>query len=156
MYALVLAMDVHGVIGKNNDLPWHFPEDLKYFKQLTSGHTVLMGRKTFESIVNRLGKPLPNRMNLVATRKGIEYPNVKVISDLVEYLKQPREENIFIIGGKQVFDIAYPFADILYITYVKHLYDGDTFLTLNYEGFEMSIIKETNDLIFTKYVRKYS
>ena len=88
MIAMVLAMDVHGLIGKNNDLPWHFPEDLKYFKSLTLNHTVLMGRKTFESIINRLGKPLPNRDNVVLTSKDIQYPNVQVIRDLDAFLKK--------------------------------------------------------------------
>lgn len=153
MYSIVLAMDMHGLIGKENDLPWHYPEDLKYFKDLTSNKKVLMGRLTFDSIFNRLGKPLPNRINIVASRKGMNQKDVEVVNNLEAFLKIPREEEIFIIGGKQIFDMALPYVDCMYITYIKGLFDGDTFMLINYSGFKMEIIKETEDLLFSKYVR---
>ena len=153
MIAMVLAMDVHGLIGKNNDLPWHFPEDLKYFKSLTLNHTVLMGRKTFESIINRLGKPLPNRDNVVLTSKDIQYPNVQVIRDLDAYLKKNQSKDIYIIGGKQVFESAMDDIDTLYVTHIKHLYEGDTFIDIDFSNFTLAIIRETDDLIFTRYER---
>ena len=153
MLAMVLAMDVHGLIGNNNDLPWHFPEDLKYFKSLTIHHHVLMGRKTFESIKNRLGKPLPNRKNLVVTRQNLAIDGVQIIHDLESFLSQDHQDDIYIIGGKQIFDFTIDMVDVLYVTHVKHLYEGDTYLQIDFTKFTSTILKETDDLIFTKYER---
>lgn len=153
MIALVLAMDVHGVIGKNNDLPWHFPEDLKYFKSLTLNKKVLMGRRTYDSIISRLGKPLPQRQNIVATRTVSQLNGVEIVKDLATYLNTESSDDLFVIGGKQIFDIALPYAHCIYITYVKHLFEGDTYMSIDYSNYQFEIIKETNDLIFTKYTR---
>lgn len=154
MFAIVLAMDVHGLIGVNNDLPWHFPEDLKYFKRLTENHKVLMGRKTFDSIYKRLGKPLPKRENIVLTRKKTAIEGCLVINDLKAFLNKNQEDKVFIIGGKQIFEQSIDYVDELYITHVKHLYKGDTFMAIDFSKFSSTIIKETDDLIFAKYVRK--
>jgi dihydrofolate reductase len=153
MVSIVLAIDAHGLIGRNNDLPWHYSEDLKYFKNLTSGHTVLMGRKTFDSIVNRLGHPLPNRKNLVATRKKKTIEGAEVIHDLEQYLRENKDQDIYIIGGKEIFQIALPYVDCMYITHIKHLYEGDTYMQIDYHEYKMNIIRETEDLIFCKYER---
>ena len=156
MFALVLAMDVHGLIGSNNDLPWHFSEDLKYFKELTLNHKVLMGRKTYDSIFNRLGKPLPKRDNLVVTRKIDSINGCRIINDLNQFLKTPTDDLVFIIGGKQIFEQSIDFIDEMYITHVKHLYEGDTFINIDFSKFDSTILKETEDLIFAKYVRRIS
>ena len=153
MIAILLAMDIHGLIGKNNDLPWHYPEDLKYFKELTLNKKVLMGRKTFESIINRLGKPLPKRTNVVATKSDFTYEGVEVINNLREYLITRKDEDIFIIGGKQIYDQTIDLAEILYITHVKHIYNGDRFIQIDFSQFKESIINENSDLIFVKYER---
>lgn len=156
MFALVVAMDVHGLIGSNNDLPWHFSEDLKYFKELTLNHKVLMGRKTYDSIFKRLGKPLPKRDNLVVTRNKDSINGCHVINDLKQYLKTPTNDLVYIIGGKQIFEQSIDFIDEMYITHVKHLYKGDTYINIDFSKFDSTIIKETKDLIFAKYVRRFS
>ena len=153
MLAIVLAMDVHGLIGHNNDLPWHYPEDLKFFKSLTLNHTVLMGRKTFESIYNRLNKPLPNRENVVLTRQDLSYEGVRVIHDLRSFLDERNAEDLFIIGGREIFNQTLDMVDTMYITHIKHLHVGDQYLNIDFSKFKSQIIKETDDLIFTKYTR---
>ena len=88
MISMIFAMDPTGLIGKNNDLPWDYPEDLQYFKYVTLNKTVLMGVTTFESIVQRLNKPLPNRKSIVASLDNYSYPGVEVINDLIGFLKK--------------------------------------------------------------------
>lgn len=117
------------VIGKGNDLPWHLPEDLKYFKRVTTGKTVLMGRKTFESIVVRLGKPLPNRKNVVITRQA-DYKapeGVLVFSSFDEAAAKLSDEDVYVIGGAEIFKLALPKAEKLYYTHVHGNYEGDAF-----------------------------
>ena len=127
--SIIAAIAKNNVIGKKNALPWYLPEDLKRFKALTTGKTVLMGRKTFESILDKLGKPLPNRKNIVVTRKqGIPYPaGVLVYSDLSEALKNHESEELFVIGGGEVYRQTLDKAEVLYITHVDQEIDGDVF-----------------------------
>lgn len=117
------------VIGKGNDLPWNLPEDLKHFKELTSGKTVLMGRKTYESIVARLGKPLPNRKNVVVTRQeNYKVPEgVLIFADLSSAIESLSSDDVYIIGGAEIFKQALPFCTLAYITHVFGDYDGDAF-----------------------------
>ena len=150
---MVMAMDIHGLIGNNNDLPWHYPDDLKYFKNLTLNKKVLMGRRTFDSIVTRLNQPLPNRENIVATRNHFHYPDVHVINDVLGYIKDNDGEDIMIIGGKQIFDLTIELVDVLYITHIKHLFDGDQFMQIDFSKYHKHVIKETDDLIFARYER---
>ena len=101
---LVAAIASNNVIGKENSLPWNIPEDLKRFKQMTSGHTILMGRKTFDSI----GRPLPNRQNLVMTKdENFEREGIKVINDFNEALELIKESNedVFVIGGSKIYEL---------------------------------------------------
>jgi len=125
MISLLWAMDENRVIGKNNDLPWRLPADLKYFKQVTMGHPVAMGRKTFDSI----GRKLPGRENIIITR-NLNYEQegctvLHTIEELVDYSKKFHE--LFVIGGADIFDQCLPFADRLYITYIYHSFEGDTY-----------------------------
>ncbi|MFP4478797.1 MAG: dihydrofolate reductase [Candidatus Izemoplasmatales bacterium] len=154
MFTLILAMDVHGLIGKNNDLPWHYPEDLKFFKEKTLNKKVLMGRKTFESILERLNKPLPNRQSIVVTRSDFSYQGVQVVNDLDAYLNTSFDEEIFIIGGKEIFQQAFNYADKMYVTHIKHLYKGDTYLNIDFSLFNQKIIDENDDLIYVLYERE--
>jgi dihydrofolate reductase len=125
MLSLIVAMDRNRLIGRNNELPWHLPADLKHFKTLTMGHHMIMGRKTFESI----GRPLPGRVSIVITRNR-EYvrPDIVIVHTLDEALAAlpPRGES-FIIGGSDVFRASLPLADRLYVTVIEHEFDGDTF-----------------------------
>ena len=126
MIALVVAMAENRVIGKENKLIWHLPADLKFFKNLTTGHPIIMGRKTFESI----GKALPNRTNIVITRQtDFEAEGVLIAHSLSEALMmaQQMDSDIFIIGGAEIYKQAMFLADTIYLTEVHHTFDGDTF-----------------------------
>ncbi|HSI91251.1 MAG TPA: dihydrofolate reductase, partial [Adhaeribacter sp.] len=126
MIALVVAMAENRVIGKNNQLIWHLPADLKHFKNLTTGHPIIMGRKTFESI----GKPLPNRTNIIVTRQeDFSAEGCLVAHSLNEALMmaQQLDSDIFVIGGAEIYRQAMFLADTIYLTEVHHSFDGDTF-----------------------------
>ncbi|MDY0317709.1 MAG: dihydrofolate reductase [Candidatus Izemoplasmatales bacterium] len=153
MISMIFAMDPTGLIGKNNDLPWDYPEDLQYFKYITLNKTVLMGVTTFESIVQRLNKPLPNRKSIVASLDNFSYPGVEVINDLIGFLKKPHNEEIFVIGGKTIYEIAFPYADKLYITHIKKVYDGDTYLDFDLSDFKLVKSDDNEELTFAVYER---
>jgi dihydrofolate reductase len=126
MIALVVAMAENNVIGKDNKLIWHLPADLKHFKQITSGHPIIMGRKTFESI----GKPLPNRTNIIVTRQTeLEVAGCLVANSLAEalMLAQQLDSEVFVIGGAEIYQQALFLADTIYVTKVHHSFEGDTF-----------------------------
>ena len=126
--SLIAAVAKNGVIGNNNDLLWHIPEDLQHFKQLTTGKTVIMGRKTFESICARLKKPLPNRTNVVITRQtNIKLPEGVVVHATIEdALRSHGGADIFVIGGGEIYRQTIDLADTLYITHVDKECTGDT------------------------------
>ena len=125
-------------LGKDNDLIYKIPEDLKMFREKTAGHVVIMGRKTFESI----GKPLPNRVNIVVTRDpAFAKPGIEVTHLLDEALKLAREketDEIFIIGGGQIYQEAMPLADKLYLTIVEGSPEADTFFP-DYSEFKRKV-----------------
>ena len=129
MISIIAAVAKNNVIGKRNALPWYLPEDLKRFKKLTAGHTVLMGRKTFESIMTKLGKPLPNRKNVVITRdKNYQVPaGVVLFNDVVSALESLKAEDVFIIGGGEIYNQTIDKADTLYVTHVHADHEGDVF-----------------------------
>lgn len=123
MISIIVAVAENGVIGDKNTLLWHISEDLKHFKSITSGHPVIMGRKTFES----LGRPLPNRENVVISRQNIVLDGCTVVHSLDEAVALfPASEEVFIIGGAQIYEQALPLADRFYLTRVLHSYQGDT------------------------------
>ncbi|MDR3350505.1 MAG: dihydrofolate reductase [Prevotellaceae bacterium] len=124
MLSIIAAVAQNRAIGRENQLLWHISEDLRYFKQLTSGHTVIMGRKTFESI----GKPLPNRANIVISRTLPPDSRISVAPDLNAAIAQCREQpEVFIIGGGSIYREALPLAQRLYLTEVHAVCEGDTF-----------------------------
>ncbi len=126
MINIVVAKASNNVIGAKNDLIWHLPNDLKHFKSITSGHPIKKKKKTYES----LGRPLPNRTNIVVTRdqnwnaEGIEI--VSSLSKAIEVAKTIADD-IYVIGGGNIYKQAMEFTDILYITEVHHEFDGDTY-----------------------------
>lgn len=123
MISVIVAVAQNGTIGDKNALLWHISEDLKHFKNITTGHPVVMGRKTYES----LGRPLPNRVNVVVSRQVGEIPGCRVVRSLEEALALfPQEEEVFVIGGAQIYAQAMPLADRFYLTRVMHDYAGDT------------------------------
>jgi len=127
--SLIAAVSKNGVIGKANDLPWDIPEDRKHFRDMTMNKVVLMGRKTFDSILARLGKPLPGRKNVVVTRgrdlKGSE--SLEVFHTIEEALEKYRNDDVFVIGGGQIYEQTIGVADTLYITHVNQEVKGDAF-----------------------------
>ena len=123
MISLIVAVAENGVIGDRNALLWHISEDLRHFKAVTTGHPVVMGRKTWES----LGRPLPNRTNVVITRQNIEIPGCTVVHSLEEAVALfPADEEVFVIGGAQIYAAALPLARKFYLTRVFRAYEGDT------------------------------
>lgn len=124
MISLIVARAENNVIGSKNDLPWYLPADLRHFKELTTGHTVVMGRKTYESIVKRLGSALPNRRNVVLTRQEVYFPDAEVIRGIEEIEKLG---DVFVIGGAEVYKATIGRADRLYITEVHAEIAGDTY-----------------------------
>jgi dihydrofolate reductase len=126
MISFIAAMDRKGVIGKKNQLPWHLPEDMRYFKKTTMGRPVVMGRKTFEAI----GKPLPGRKNIVLTKNARFHPPgctvFRRLDEFLDYAAGAKEE-IFVIGGAEIFRQLLPYAERLYITRIHHDFEGDAF-----------------------------
>lgn len=123
----IAAMAENRVIGKDNKMPWHLPADLKHFKATTSGHPVVMGRKTYESI----GKPLPDRTNIILTR-DLQYsaPDCVILNSIETALSMANEldmDEIFIIGGAEVYRQLLPVTQRVYLTIVHHNFDGDAF-----------------------------
>jgi dihydrofolate reductase len=125
--SLLAALARNRVIGRDNALPWHLPDDLKRFKALTLGHPVIMGRKTYESIVAVAGKPLPGRANIVVTRSpGYEAPGCRVVHSLQAALSAAAgSDEIFVIGGGEIFALALPLAQRLHMTEVDADVGGD-------------------------------
>jgi len=127
--SFVAAVAKNNVIGKENDLPWHIPEDLKRFRALTNHGTVLMGRKTFDSIMSRNGKPLPNRTNAVLTRdENYQAPaGVLVFHDADSALGSLDCEELFVIGGGQIFELFADKVEKIYLTKVGREINGDVY-----------------------------
>jgi len=125
--SLLVAADENNVIGKDNKLPWHLPNDLKYFKNQTWAMPILMGRKTFESI----GKPLQGRKSIIITRnKDWKHDGVEVVHSVEEAIEKSKEfgvKEIFVIGGAEIFQTAFDQANRIYLTRIHHQFDGDVY-----------------------------
>ncbi|EOR93242.1 Dihydrofolate reductase [Arcticibacter svalbardensis MN12-7] len=134
--SIIVAIDQNFAIGKDNQLPWYLPEDLKYFKRVTTGHTLIMGRKTYDS----MGKALPNRRNIVISRqKNLLLKDAEVVHSLDEALSLCSDDKeTFIIGGAEVFKQAILLVKSLYITKIDHTFEADTYL----QGFNLKEWKE--------------
>jgi dihydrofolate reductase len=152
---IIAAVAENGVIGKDGDLPWHKPEDMKHFRELTTGKPVVMGRKTFESLPEDY-RPLPDRRNIVLTRSGVE-EDVEEASSLEEAWEIASEDSdrVFIAGGASVYESTLPEADRMEMTRIHEEYDGDTY----FPEFDNSAWKETGrdereDLSFISYRRR--
>ncbi len=130
MLSIIVAKAKNNIIGKNNELVWHLPEDLKHFKELTTGHTIIMGRKTYES----LGKPLPNRKHIIFSQNPdfrVHEENVQVVHSLLEIqdLIEGKEE-AFVIGGAMIYNFLMPYVKKMYVTEIKQEFDGDAFFPI--------------------------
>lgn len=122
--SIIVAIGENNAIGKNNQLLWHMPNDLKHFKDITSGRTIIMGRKTFDSV----GKPLPRRRNIVVTRQDIEIPGCEVVKSIDEALALCADDDeVFIGGGAEIYREAMDKTDRIYLTIIHKEFDADTF-----------------------------
>lgn len=154
--AIIVAMGRDRVIGRENRLPWHLSEDLKHFKRTTMGHTVIMGRKTFESI----GRPLPKRRNIVVTRQaGASFEGCETAHSLEQAVVVARQQDTlpFVIGGSSLFAEALPATTHLYLTEIDRSYDGDVFFP-EFDRGEFDEVErrdgETEGLVFSVLRRK--
>lgn len=124
MINIIVAAAENNVIGKNNDLIWHLPDDLKFFRATTSGHPIIMGRKTYESV----GRPLPKRTNIIITSdKDYTADGCVIVHSLKEALEVSDDTEQFVVGGEQIYRLALPLADRVYLTRVHATPNGDRF-----------------------------
>lgn len=128
--SLIAALSQNRVIGKNNTLPWHLPDDMKFFMQTTKEHHIIMGRKNYDSIPEKF-RPLPNRTNIIVTHQpSFKAPGCLVVNSLERGLEIARlhgEQELFIIGGSEIYQLGMPYANRLYVTEIHAVIDGDTF-----------------------------
>lgn len=156
MICIIAAVADNGVIGKNGRIPWNIPEDLKNFKNLTTGNTVIMGRKTWESLPAP-SRPLPRRHNIVISRSINMLDGALVSPDLESAITKGKEygASIFIIGGESVYKEGLKFADILYISHVKGAYEGDAYFpAFSAEDWALAIEEEHDKYVYRVYKRK--
>ncbi|WP_269226458.1 dihydrofolate reductase [Flavobacterium eburneipallidum] len=160
MIIMIAAVAENNALGKNNDLLWHLPNDFKRFKAVTSGHYIIMGRKTFESFP----KPLPNRTHVIITRqKDFQYEGCIVVDSIQKAIEVcPKNETIFVIGGGEIYTQSMAFADQLDITRVHHSFEADVYFPeinpeiwdLTSETFNTKDEKHLFDYTFQTFVRK--
>ncbi len=163
--SLIVAMDLEKGIGKNNDLMWHLPADMRFFKETTLNHIVVMGRKNFESIPERF-RPLSNRENAILTRNSnFKAPNCEIFHSMescLNHYEKETERIVFIIGGGQIYQevLENNWVDEMYITFVDHVFDADTFFPpVNFSLWNEEILlsqsaDSQNEYAFT--VKKYT
>jgi dihydrofolate reductase len=150
-FKAIAAMSLNRVIGAGNRIPWHLPEDFKWFKQMTTGHILVMGRKTFES----LGRPLPNRETIVLSRSQFQFPGVRTVSDLNQIDRANESREIFICGGAQIYQQTLPLCSDLYLTLVKREVAGDAFFPSFEKRFELvGEIRDTPEFKILHYRQK--
>lgn len=147
----IAAMALNRVIGDHGRLPWHLPEDFRWFKQVTMGHVLVMGRNTFESI----GRPLPGRETWVLSRTGLSHPGVRTIASLAEARALAGRRRVFICGGAQVYAAALPWCSELYLTLVKRVVKGDALFPPFEDQFELvEEIREAPEFKILRYRRR--
>ena len=154
MISMIWAMDENWLIGKDNVLPWHYPKDLAYFKNMTKDQAVLMGDMTYLSLKSYYKtKPLPFKKNYVANINDVNYPDAVHVKDLFEFLKTTKED-IFVIGGKTIYQLALPYANRLYITYVLKTHEGNVYFpSFDLSQFKLIEKRLDDQLIFAVYER---
>jgi dihydrofolate reductase len=149
-FKAIAAMSLNRVIGRGNQIPWHLPEDFKWFKRMTTGNVVVMGRKTFESI----GRPLPNRETIVVSRSGFAFPGVRTVGSLEEIDLEKETREVFICGGAQIYAQTLARCSDLYMTVVKREVEGDAFFPRFEDQFErVETVSDTPDFAIIHYRR---
>jgi len=161
---IVAAVAENGVIGADGGMPWHYPEDLRHFKETTTGHPVIMGRRTFESIVGRIGEPLPERTNVVLTTTGVDHVAagadhadvvvVDAIEAAIDAAGATGADVAYVVGGASVYEGFLPRADRLLLTELDESYEGDTYFPALDDGAWAETDREERaDLAFVTYER---
>ena len=151
-FSAIAAMASNRVIGRDGQLPWHLPEDLKFFKKVTSGHPIIMGRTTFDSI----GRPLPKRRNIVLSSQMEERDGVEVVRsiEVLDSLLGDNAGEIFVIGGTKVYQTLLPRCSVLYLTFIEKEYEGDAFFPEFENEFSLdSVIGGGDGYEFRRYTR---
>lgn len=147
--SLIAAVAENGVIGRDNDLPWHLPDDMKFFMETTKGHYVILGRKNYESLPAKY-KPLPNRTNIIVTRrKNFNAPGCLVVHNIDEAIAMARdngEQEAMVIGGSEIYALALPSADRLYLTEINARVEGDVY----FPEFDRKVWKEVSRITHDK------
>lgn len=153
MINIIVATSENNVIGKGNDIPWYIPKDLEHFKKLTTGNTVIMGRKTYESLPKEY-RPLPNRINIVITRdKSYQAKGCLVVNSLEDALrKADNDKEIFIIGGGQIYREGLKFAERIYLTKIHKNISGDTYFPKLNKFWKLVDEEEKSGFSFLTYV----
>lgn len=147
MISIIAALGKNRALGLGNELLWPIPDDLKRFKELTTGHAIIMGSKTYESI----GKPLPNRTNIIITRnEEYDAPGAIITHSLEEAIEKAGDGEVFIIGGAQIYTLALPFADKLYLTLINDEKEADAFFP-DYSEFKKETLIEEREFEGIKY-----
>ena len=147
-FKAIAAMSENRVIGRGKEIPWHIPEDFKWFKETTMGHVLVMGRRTFESI----GKALPGRETMVLTRGEFSHPDVTVIRSLDEVAPKLEGRTAFIAGGAQIYEQALPRCSELFLTLVKREVEGDVFFPVFEDHFEeVAVLREEAEFRIIHY-----
>ncbi len=154
MVSIIAAIGIGRTLGKSNDLLWRIPDDLKRFRTLTTGHPIVMGRKTFDSIISSLGKPLPNRTSVVVTRDtSWQHDGVLTAGSIEEAIEKAKalDNEVFVIGGGQIYEQALPFADRLYLTIIDATKDADIYFPAYEDTFTKIISQEAREHEGLKY-----
>ncbi len=150
-FKAIAAMSLNRVIGAGNQIPWHLPGDFQWFKQTTTGHVLLMGRKTFAAI----GRPLPNRETVVLSRSDFQHPGVKTIRSLEELPPLVGQRQVFLCGGAQIYEQLLPQCAELLLTLVQREVQGDAFFPKFENAFELAEeIRDTPEFKILRYQRR--
>ena len=139
-YRAIAAMAENRVIGNHNTIPWHLPEDFKWFKKTTMGQTLLMGRKTFDSI----GRPLPGRQTIILSRNQLSIPNTQTVNNIESIESVATSDTIWIAGGAEIYQLMLPKCSALYLTRVHQRPVGDTLFPEFENNFELATVIESN------------
>jgi dihydrofolate reductase len=155
MITIIAALGLLGEVGLNGALPWHEPEDLRHFRKVTTGNTVVMGRKTFES----LGKPLPKRRNVVITSNTLrQHEGVEFYTSLYKFFENIGDKEVFIIGGNTLFNQCEPIADRMILTYIMGTFDADTYWQPSIGNWKMVeeqyVTGENHSMYITTYEKR--
>jgi len=139
---MIVAHDDNRVIGKGLEIPWRIKADMESFKRLTSQHTVVMGRKTWDSLPPKF-RPLPNRLNIVLTKNdNWKYDNITILNNIADVIE--RTEDMFIIGGEKVYEAFLPYTQKLYVTHVEGKFDGD----IHFPAYDKGFVEKSRSILF--------